>query len=142
MGKRWLVPVGLAAAALIATGCGDSSTSAAASGNQLTTAKIRGATVLTNAKGRTLYLFAPDTPSTSACTGSCAAYWPPVTGHPMAGPGVTGRLGTIKRSGGTTQATYNGHPLYTYIGDSTRGQANGNKLDLNGGYWYAVRVSG
>ena len=123
-------------------GAGGEPVAAAGTGVTLKTAEIGGVTVLTNAKGRTLYLFAPDTPSTSACTGSCAAYWPPVTGHPMAGPGVTGRLGTIKRSGGTTQATYNGHPLYTYIGDSTRGQANGNKLDLNGGYWYAVRVSG
>jgi predicted lipoprotein with Yx(FWY)xxD motif len=115
---------------------------AAAGGVTLKTAEIGGITVLTDAKGRTLYLFARDTPSASACTGSCAAYWPPVTGDPMAGPGVTGRLGTIKRPGGATQATYDGHPLYTYIGDSARGQANGNKLDLNGGYWYEVRVSG
>ena len=84
----------------------------------------------------------PRHPSTSECTGSCAAYWPPVTGNPTAGPGVTGRLGTIKRPGGTEQATYDGHPLYTYIGDRARGQANGNKIDLNGGYWYEVRVSG
>ena len=98
--------------------------------------------MLTNAKGFTLYWFAPDTPTASRCTGSCAAYWPPVTGTPKAGPGVTGKLGTIKRPGGTTQATYDGHPLYTYIGDNAPGQARGNKLDLNGGYWYEVRVSG
>jgi predicted lipoprotein with Yx(FWY)xxD motif len=115
---------------------------AAGTGATLKTARIGGVSVLTNAKGLTLYWFAPDTPRSSACTGSCAAYWPPVSGDPMAGPGVTGRLGTIKRSGGTEQATYDGHPLYTYIGDSARGQANGNKLDLNGGYWYEVRVSG
>jgi predicted lipoprotein with Yx(FWY)xxD motif len=115
---------------------------AAGTGASLKTARIGGVTVLTNAKGLTLYWFAPDTPRSSACTGSCAAYWPPVTGDPMAGPGVIGRLGTIKRSGGTEQATYEGHPLYTYVGDSARGQANGNKLDLNGGYWYEVRVSG
>jgi predicted lipoprotein with Yx(FWY)xxD motif len=115
---------------------------AAAGGVTLKTAEIGGVTVLTNAEGRTLYWFAPDTPAASACTGGCAAYWPPVTGDPMAGPGVTGRLGTIKRPGGATQATYDGHPLYTYIGDSARGQAHGHKLDLNGGYWYEVRVSG
>ena len=115
---------------------------AAAGGVTLKTAEIGGVTVLTNANGRTLYLFAPDTPETSACTGACAGYWPPVTGSPEAGPGVTGKLGTIKRPGGATQATYDGHPLYTYIGDSARGQANGNKLDLNGGYWYEVRASG
>jgi predicted lipoprotein with Yx(FWY)xxD motif len=106
----------------------------------LKTTTIRGVTVLTNAKGLTLYWFAPDTPSASKCTSSCAAYWPPVTGDPKAGPGVTGKLGTVKRPGGTTQTTYDGHPLYTYIGDSTPGQANGNKLDLNGGYWYEVRA--
>ena len=108
----------------------------------LKTATIGRVTVLTNANGLTLYWFAPDTPTTSTCTGSCAAYWPPVTGNPAAGHGVTGKLGTIKRPGGTEQATYDGHPLYTYIGDSARGQANGNKLDLNGGYWYEVRISG
>jgi predicted lipoprotein with Yx(FWY)xxD motif len=65
-----------------------------------------------------------------------------VTGSPTAGPGVTGTLGTITRPGGTLQATYDGHPLYTYIGDSRPGQASGNNLDLNGGLWYEVRVSG
>ncbi len=64
-------------------------------------------TVLTNAGGFTLYSFAPDTPSRSNCHGTCAGYWPPVTGTPAAGPGVTGKLGTIKRSDGATQATYN-----------------------------------
>ena len=123
-------------------GAGGEPAAAAGTGVTLKTATIGGVTVLTNAKGFTLYWFAPDTPSTSECTGSCAAYWPPVTGNPTAGPGVTGRLGTIKRPGGTEQATYDGHPLYTYIGDSARGQANGNKIDLNGGYWYEVRVSG
>ena len=102
--------------------------------------QIGGLTVLTNAKGFTLYWFAPDSRVASRCTGSCAAYWPPVTGTPKAGPGVTGKLGTIKRPGGASQVTYDGHPLYTYIGDSAPGQARGNKLDLNGGYWYEVRA--
>ena len=57
-------------------------------------------------------------------------------------PGVTGTLGTIKRSDGTTQATYNGHPLYTYIADTAPGQAHGNNLNLNGGLWHEVTVSG
>jgi len=117
-------------------------TAAARGGVTLKTATIGGVTVLTNAKGLTLYWFAPDTPATSECTGSCASYWPPVTGRPKAGPGVTGKLGKIKRPGGAEQATYDGHPLYTYIGDSAPGQANGNKLDLNGGYWYEARASG
>ena len=106
------------------------------------TAKISGITVLTNASGLTLYWFAPDTATTSTCTGPCTAYWPPVTGHPKAGPGVTGTLGTIKRPGGGLQATYNGHPLYTYVGDDGPGQANGDHLNLNGGLWYKVRASG
>jgi predicted lipoprotein with Yx(FWY)xxD motif len=110
-------------------------------GVTLKTATISGINVLTNANGRTLYWFAPDTPATSKCTGSCAAYWPPVPGHPKAGPGVTGKLGTIKRPGGGLQATYDGHPLYTYIGDSGPGQAGGNNLNLNGGLWYEVRSS-
>jgi len=117
---------------------------AAVSGAAVTlkTAKISDVTVLTNAHGRTLYWFAPDTPAISKCTGSCAVYWPPVTGSPEAGPGITGSLGTIKRSGGAVQATYDGHPLYTYAGGNGPGQARGNNLDLNGGLWYEVRVSG
>ena len=100
--------------------------------------KISGVTVLTNAKGLTLYSFAPDTPAKSACYGSCAAYWPPVPGNAAAGPGVTGQLGTIKRTDGSTQATYDGHPLYTYIGDSAPGKDSGNNLNLNGGLWRDV----
>jgi predicted lipoprotein with Yx(FWY)xxD motif len=107
----------------------------------LKTADIGGVTVLTNAQGLTLYRFALDTPTTSKCTGSCAEYWPPVYGSPEAGPGVTGLLGTIRRPDGAVQATYDGYPLYTYVGDSA-GQASGNNLDLNGGLWYEVRVSG
>jgi predicted lipoprotein with Yx(FWY)xxD motif len=65
-----------------------------------------------------------------------------VFGAPKAGPGVTGTLGTIKRSDGTTQATYDRHPLYTYIGDTGPGQAHGNNINLNGGVWHEVLVSG
>jgi predicted lipoprotein with Yx(FWY)xxD motif len=108
----------------------------------LKTAKVGGVTVLTNAHGFTLYWFAPDTPARSACTGVCAGYWPPLTGTPSAGPGVTGQLGTIKRPGGTTQATYNRHPLYTYAGDTAPGQAFGNNLNLNGGLWHEMTISG
>ena len=102
---------------------------------------IGGTTVLTNARGFTLYSFAPDTPASSKCYGSCAAYWPPVTGTAAASPGLPGRIGTITRTGGSRQLTYNGHPLYTYIGDSAPGQAKGNNLNLNGGLWHEVPVS-
>ena len=110
-------------------------------GANLKTVKIGGVDVLANGDGLTLYWFAPDTTTSSKCFGSCAIYWPPVSGSPAAGPRVTGKLGTIKRPGGGLQATYNGHPLYTYIGDRGPGQANGNDLDLNGGFWYDIRVS-
>ena len=111
-------------------------------GAQLLKARpIGGIEVLTNASGLTLYSFAPDTPSRSACYGSCAAYWPPVPGNVSAGPGVTGTIGSIKRTGGSTQATYDGHPLYTYIGDSAPGQDSGNNLNLNGGLWRTVPVA-
>jgi predicted lipoprotein with Yx(FWY)xxD motif len=127
----------LGASAAVANGPG-----ATAAGGSLKTAHIGGVTVLTNANGRTLYWFAPDTATRSACYGTCAAYWPPVQGAATAGPGVTGRLGTITRSDGSVQATYDGHPLYTYVGDTAAGQANGNRLNLNGGLWYEVTPSG
>ena len=60
--------------------------------------------------------------------------------HPA--PGVIGKLGTIKRSGGETQVTYDRHPLYTYVGDSAPGQAKGNNINLNGGLWHEMTVSG
>ena len=110
---------------------------------QLRAATIGGVSVLTNGSGRTLYSFAPDTPSRSACYGTCAAYWPPVTGSPTAGPGVTlSKIGTIARTDGTIQVTYAGHPLYTYIGDTAPGQDSGNNLNLNGGFWHDVPATG
>jgi predicted lipoprotein with Yx(FWY)xxD motif len=154
MGKRWLVPVSLAAAALIATGCGSSSTSSTPSGggshtsatttsaSTIKTMKIGGVTVLTDAKGFTLYWFAPDTSTTSKCNGSCATFWPPLKGPATKGAGVTGTLGTITRQDGSTQATWNGHPLYTYKGDTAPGQNNGNGKNLSGGVWHEVTLSG
>ena len=118
------------------------SSSTVASGNSLKAVQIGGVSVLANAKGFTLYWFAPDTATKSVCNGSCAAYWPPVKGPATAGPGIPGKLGTIKRADGSTQATYDGHPLYTYVGDSAPGQARGNNLNLNGGLWHEVTTSG
>jgi predicted lipoprotein with Yx(FWY)xxD motif len=137
--------VSVAALALLGVAvvsAGGSPVASADVGATLKTARIGGVDVLTNADGLTLYWFAPDTSTSSKCFGSCTSYWPPVSGNPTAGPGVTGKLGTIKRPGGGLQATYDGHPLYTYIGDSGPGQANGNDLDLNGGFWYDIRVTG
>ncbi|HYY18646.1 MAG TPA: hypothetical protein VE864_07375 [Streptosporangiaceae bacterium] len=115
--------------------------SAGAAANTVKTAKIGGATVLTSAKGFTLYSFAPDTPTKSTCNGTCAAAWPPVKG-PVTATGVKGTFATIKRADGSTQATFKGHPLYTFTGDSAPGQNNGNGLNANGGLWHEITTSG
>ena len=146
-----VVALGLMGGALAGAGGGggsagasgvSSASSAASAAGVLKEASIGGQQVLTNAAGRTLYSFGPDSPVKSACNGSCAVYWPPVPGPLRAGPGVTGKLGTITRADGSAQETYNGHPLYTYIGDSGPGQDHGNKLNLNGGLWLVVPVNG
>ncbi len=158
MRNRWLVPAGAVAAVLVVAACGSSSSSsggsggsssssaasapAASSGATLKTTKIGSATVLTNAKGFTVYWFVPDTSTKSNCNGSCATYWPPVPGPASAGPGVTGQLGTITRSDGSKQATWNGHPLYTYVADTAPGMAKGNGTNLSGGVWHDIVLSG
>jgi predicted lipoprotein with Yx(FWY)xxD motif len=111
-----------------------------AAGQQLDARTISGKVLLTNSNGITLYTFAPDSVNKSVCYGDCATYWPPVPGNMSAGPGVTGKIGTITRTDGTTQATYDGHPLYTYIGDHSPGQDGGNNINLNGGVWHVVVV--
>jgi predicted lipoprotein with Yx(FWY)xxD motif len=116
-------------------------TAGSATAGTLRTEDVNGTTVLANAKGLTLYWFAPDTSTKSTCYGACAQYWPPVPGPQRAGNGVTGTLGTIRRTGGVLQETYDGHPLYTYIADSAPGQAHGNNVDLNGGYWHDIVIS-
>jgi predicted lipoprotein with Yx(FWY)xxD motif len=95
--------------------------------------------------GRTLYLFEKDNGSTSSCYGSCASVWPPLVtkGAPQAGSGVNSSLlATTARSDGTSEVTYNGHPLYFYAGDSSPGQTTGQGLNQFGGLWYAVSPSG
>jgi predicted lipoprotein with Yx(FWY)xxD motif len=148
------LPAVAAAAAVLAacsssgttsTSGGSSSTStsspAAATAGTLKTTTIGGATVLTNSKGFTLYSFAPDTPTKSNCNGTCAQNWPPVQG-PATASGVKGTFGTIKRSDGSAQATFDGHPLYTFVGDTAPGQAKGNGLNAAGGLWHEITTSG
>jgi predicted lipoprotein with Yx(FWY)xxD motif len=146
LGRRVLpavAAVSVVALALLVAAVATPKTQPVATGpDVLKSRDIGGVNLLTDAGGLTLYWFAPDTSTKSACYGSCAAYWPPVTGTPSAGPGVTGMLGTITRTGGTVQATYDGHPLYTYIGDNAPGQAGGNNLNLNGGLWHDVPIAG
>jgi predicted lipoprotein with Yx(FWY)xxD motif len=159
MRAKWWAPAGFAAVALIAAACGSTTSSTGGSGGggstpssaasqagtsstALKTMSIGGATVLTNSQGMTLYWFVPDTSTKSNCNGACAHYWPPVKGPVTAGSGVTGTLGTITRSDGSMQATWNGHPLYTYVADTAPGQAKGNGLNLSGGVWHEVSLSG
>ena len=153
--RMLLALLAVAAAAAVLAACSSSATSstggststptsspAAATAGSLKTATIGGVTVLTNAKGFTLYSFAPDTATKSNCNAGCVQYWPPVRGPATAGSGVTGTLTTIKRSDGSMQAAYDGHPLYTYVGDTAPGQAKGNGLNLSGGVWHQVTASG
>jgi predicted lipoprotein with Yx(FWY)xxD motif len=101
--------------------------------------------VLADRRGRTLYLFMKDARRKSRCGPACASAWPPVTakGRPRAGAGVRARrLGSIRRSDGSRQATYFGHPLYRFIGDGGPGETNGQGLKEFGARWYAVRASG
>jgi predicted lipoprotein with Yx(FWY)xxD motif len=144
MRKIWGV-AGLAALALTVSACGSSgssssgtaantpaaggSSSAAAAGGSTVTEKTIGSQqVLVDSSGMTLYWFAIDTPTKSNCSGQCVVYWPVVKGPLTAGSGVTGTLG--------------GHPLYTYVGDKSPGQATGNGKNLSGGLWWEMTVSG
>jgi predicted lipoprotein with Yx(FWY)xxD motif len=119
---------------------GSSSASGAAEATAvgLKTASIGGVTVLTNAKGLTLYSFARDTSTSSACNGACATAWPPQTAPAT----VKSPYATIKRSDGSTQLTFNGHPLYTFTGDTAPGKASGNGVNAFGGLWHEVPASG
>ena len=100
-------------------------------------------TVLATSKGLTLYGFTKDSSTASACTGACAQTWHPLTGTPTVAPGTTlpGTLGTITRSGGVKQATFDGHPLYTLKDDTAPGQAKGNGQVEFGGKWLAIPVA-
>ncbi len=99
--------------------------------------------VLVDANGMTLYTWRNDAPGVSNCTGNCATNWPPLTvpsgTQPTAGSGVPGTLGTIQRSDGTTQVTWNNQPLYRYSQDVNPGDANGQGF---ANVWYVVQVSG
>jgi predicted lipoprotein with Yx(FWY)xxD motif len=101
--------------------------------------------ILVDSQGRTLYLFKKDSRGRSACSGECAKFWPPlgVAGKPTAGSGINAsKLGTISRSGGKRQVTYNGHPLYTFLQDSRPGQTNGQGVTAFGATWLVVSPAG
>ena len=101
--------------------------------------------ILVDSKGQTLYLFTKDSTGKSACSGMCATFWPPLTagGNPAVGPGAKASLiGTIKRSDGTSQVTYHGHPLYRFAKDTKPGDVNGEGVTAFGGSWFAVSPAG
>jgi predicted lipoprotein with Yx(FWY)xxD motif len=100
--------------------------------------------VLDDSQGRTLYLFQRDNGTKSACSGACATNWPPLrSANPTVGSGANdSMIGTTKRSDGKPQVTYNGHPLYTFKGDSSAGATSGQGINAFGGLWYAVSPAG
>jgi predicted lipoprotein with Yx(FWY)xxD motif len=153
-GAHKLVAVGAFAALAAAAGCSSgsaapSSTAASAnasgaSGGSAATVTVatKGSlgSILANAQGMTLYRYTPDAPGVSNCTGGCATAWPPLelapgATTPVAGKGVDG-LGTIKRSDGSLQVTYDKMPLYTFTGDSAAADAKGQGLD---GTWFVIK---
>ena len=160
--RSWAV-AGLATIAIAAAGCGDSSdggrnaaypapasTPASSSADSSRPASVDLASsklgkILVDGQGRTLYLFEADTGMASTCDDACASVWPPLvtTGQPIAGPGVAAaKLGTSKRSDGTSAVTYNGHPLYRFAGDSAPGQTTGQGSDEFGAEWYGLSAGG
>jgi predicted lipoprotein with Yx(FWY)xxD motif len=164
--RSWILAVaGGAAIALAVAGCGDSSgekqdasygapsastatpdAPPAGSGRaSIALADSELGTILVDGDGRTLYLWEADTGTSSTCDGACASAWPPLTtdGQPIAESGVSAsKLGTTQRSDGTTEVTYNGHPLYTFAGDSAPGQTTGQGSDGFGAEWYVLSAAG
>jgi predicted lipoprotein with Yx(FWY)xxD motif len=161
--KVWAVTATAAVAGLMLAACGsggngNSTSSPAAKASSAAAGQASGTTslsvrhisdipdpALVSADGRTLYLFEGDENGKSTCTGACATAWPPYTvpGMPHAGPGIDqSLLGTIHRPDGTTQVTYNGHPLYLFSGDTKSGDAKGQGIKAFGDDWYAVGATG
>jgi predicted lipoprotein with Yx(FWY)xxD motif len=105
------------------------------------TVKGQSVTILTNDKGMTLYYFTPDTATKSACTGACASTWPPLlfsgSGSPTSAASLPGTLKVQQDTNGA-QVEYNGHPLYTYAGDSKPGQTNGEGIL---GKWFVATTT-
>lgn len=145
----------VALAGLALTACGSSGDTATASPQPPKTDTGKPATVgvtstslgdtLVDAQGRTLYLFKKDSGTTSSCTGACADSWPPLiaSGAATIGSGAKASLiGATKRPDGTSQVTYNGHPLYRFTGDQNPGDTNGQGVVAFGAAWFALTPSG
>jgi len=140
----------LLAAALVAAGCGSSSSSNGnptgnGAGTVITTRSGPAGTYLASSSGRAVYLFNGDSMNKSNCSGSCVSIWPPVAAKgtlSASGGASSSDLGTITRSDGTKQVTYNGHPLYYYAGDSGAGMTSGQGISGFGATWWLVGTSG
>lgn len=154
---RIAVPV--AAIALGAAACGSAAASngtpaathsashppTAAAGVTLEAHQGAAGTYLTDVSGRSVYLWHADMGMSSKCAGACATAWPPLTttGSVHAGSGVQASdIGTVTRSDGSTQITYNGHPLYAFAGDHQTGQTNGQGSTAFGARWWLVSSAG
>jgi predicted lipoprotein with Yx(FWY)xxD motif len=146
--KGLVLTIGAIVAALSVTyglGIASASSSSARTATKVGTASTKLGRILVDGHGRTLYLFAKDKNGKSACSGACAAYWPPLiaSGKPRA---VTGAkqslLGRTRRADGRMQVTYRHHPLYRFSGDTGRGQTNGQSLDDFGGEWWVLSPAG
>ena len=136
---------GAAAPASPAGASSASSGASASGGTVIKTASSSAGTVLTNGSGRAVYLWAKDTGDMSNCTGACAGAWPAVTttgSVTASGSAKASDLGTITRSDGTKQVTYDGHPLYYFSGDSGPGTATGQGSDGFGAKWWLVAPTG
>jgi predicted lipoprotein with Yx(FWY)xxD motif len=138
----------LALAAVPLAGCGGGGSSATQAGAETATVGVAGSGVgdaLVDSHNRSVYLFAKDPHGKSACLGACARAWPPLrsTGKPAVGAGANAALlGTTPRSDGPPQVTYNGHPLYLYLGDNAPRAINGQGRTAFGGAWFVVSPSG
>jgi predicted lipoprotein with Yx(FWY)xxD motif len=144
--RRRLWYAAVLAAALAIAGCG-SAASPSAPPYRLQARTIDGlGKIIADGRGFTLYMYGPDHQGAPRCTGFCAQQWPPLllppgVAKPIASPGVLARLvGTVRRPDGRLQVTYNGWPLYLWIGDTAPGQATGQADDM--GLWYALSVTG
>ncbi len=146
--RRTVLGLSLLLVALIAAACGSngstssgSSSSAAVIKTAPATVNGQSVTILTNTQGMTLYYFKPDTATTSACTGSCAGFWPPLifasSGSPGSASALPGTLSVVTDANGQ-QVTYNGHMLYTYSGDKAPGQTNGEGIK---GDWFVATTT-
>jgi predicted lipoprotein with Yx(FWY)xxD motif len=111
----------------------------------VTTARTALGRIIVDGRGRSLYLFEKDAHGRSACSGVCTAYWPPLlsNGKALAIKGAKpGLLGSIRRTDGSRQVSYAGHPLYFFSGDTRPGQTNGEGLKDFGAGWYVLTPSG